>query len=312
MKLKTFRLISQFDSLSLGLMTLIPDVRPVGILQFSHGMTERKERYLEIMKRFAEKGYVCIINDHRGHGESVKSENDFGYFYENGARAVVEDLRQITLYIKKEFPDLPCFMIAHSMGTMVARSYIKKYDSEIDGLILCGAPSWNDAVTLLRPVAENYAKYGDDHMRDSRLNDMFINVFNYSFKGENNLNAWLCSDKEVVRAFTEDEKCGFPFTLNGYLCLLDLMNDIYQDKNAAAGNPDLPIVFLAGEEDACVGSKKRLLGSVNRLQETGYRWVGYKIYPKMRHEIMNEKGKERVFEDMFGILEVFRFVAGEQ
>ena len=73
MKLKTFRLISQFDSLSLGLMTLIPDVRPVGILQFSHGMTERKERYLEIMKRFAEKGYVCIINDHRGHGESVKS-----------------------------------------------------------------------------------------------------------------------------------------------------------------------------------------------------------------------------------------------
>ena len=96
-------------------MTLIPDVRPVGILQFSHGMTERKERYLEIMKRFAEKGYVCIINDHRGHGESVKSENDFGYFYENGAKAVVEDLRQITLYIKKELPDLPCFMIAHSM-----------------------------------------------------------------------------------------------------------------------------------------------------------------------------------------------------
>ena len=89
------------------------------------------------------------------------------------------------------------------------------------------------------------------------------------------------------------------------------MNDIYQDKNAAAGKPDLPIVFLAGEEDACVGSKKRLLGSVNRLQETGYRWVGYKIYPKMRHEIMNEKGKERVFEDMFRILEVFRSVAGE-
>lgn len=71
---------SQHDGLELGVSIRIPDKEPIGILQLVHGMAEHRERYHDFMDFCAKKGYVVIIHDHRGHGASVKSEDDFGYF----------------------------------------------------------------------------------------------------------------------------------------------------------------------------------------------------------------------------------------
>lgn len=141
MKSKTLKLISEHDSLILSVMLCTPDTTEniQGILQFSHGMTEHKERYLNVMKYFTSKGYICIIHDHRGHGKSVKNRDDLGYFYEDGATGIVEDLRRVSEYVKDLYPDLPLYLIAHSMGTLVTRVYLKKYDYIPSGVFLCGA-----------------------------------------------------------------------------------------------------------------------------------------------------------------------------
>lgn len=62
--------------------------------------------------------------------------------------------------------------------------------------------------------------------------------------------------------------------------------------------PDLPIWFISGEEDPCMGSKKKFLSSVCFLQERGYGEVSYRLYPGLRHEILNERGKERIFAEI--------------
>ena len=117
-------------------------VQRTALLQLSHGMSEYKERYLPFMEFMAEHGIVCVIHDHRGHGKSVKSEQDLGFMYGAGGAGLVEDLFQVTVWAKKEYPDLPFILMGHSMGSLVVRTYAKEHDRELDALMSIGAIFW--------------------------------------------------------------------------------------------------------------------------------------------------------------------------
>ena len=79
-----------------------------------------------------------MIHDHRGHGESVQKQEDYGFFYTENEQAIIEDLHTVTKFIKNCYPGIPLSLFSHSMGTLVARGYLKKYDSEIEKIVLCG------------------------------------------------------------------------------------------------------------------------------------------------------------------------------
>ena len=116
-KKKSLKIDSLCDGLKLDVTLFEPDGKINGIIQLSHGMVEHKEYYYDFMKYMCNNGYVCIINDHRGHGKSVKDKNDYGYFYEKNAEYVVEDLHQITKLIKEQYYNKPVVLFGHSMGS---------------------------------------------------------------------------------------------------------------------------------------------------------------------------------------------------
>ena len=62
-------------------------------------------------------------------------------FYTDDISAIRDDLHQVTVFIKGLFPDAPLWLFGHSMGSLAARCYLKKYDAELSGLILCGPPT---------------------------------------------------------------------------------------------------------------------------------------------------------------------------
>lgn len=298
MNRQKLEIISEQDGLHLDGLVIAPK-EPRAVLQISHGMCEHKERYIPFMEYMAGQGYVCVIHDHRGHGKSVQSQDDLGYFYENGGESLVEDLYQITRMMKEKWQELPYFLFGHSMGSMAVRCYIKKYDCAIDGLVVCGCPAKNSLAGLGQGINRLAQRHRGAHSRSRLIDYLFFGDFEKEF-GKKEPHSWICSDPEVVRQYNEDPCCNFTFTLNGYDALLWLMKNTYTQQGWKMGNPELPIHFISGDKDPCMIKKKKFLQAVTLMQKTGYQNVSYRLYEGMYHELLNERGKEQVYEDIAG------------
>lgn len=290
-------IISNYDGLNLELILLKPENMELikGIVQISHGMTEHKKRYEEFMQYLAQHGFVTVIHDHRGHGSSVKSQEDLGYFYTRDYQALVEDLHQVTILMKEEYPGLPFFMIGHSMGSMISRIYLKKYDMELEKLVLTGPPTKNPAVGFGKMMARITEKFHGDHYRSKGLLLLTFGGYNKGIKQEH---GWLCSDEKVVEVFNGDPKCNFIFTVNGFQILYELLRNSFSKTGWMLQNGNLPILILAGEQDPVIQNKRKLEALKVFLKGIGYRNTESKLYPDMRHEILNERGRKQVYEDI--------------
>ena len=293
---------SDRDGLALSVCTVSPDSgAPAALVQLAHGMAEHKERYLPFMEFLAEHGFASIINDHRGHGASVKSPEDLGYFYAGGADALVDDLHQLTLWFRGRWPGLPLFLFGHSMGSLAVRVYRQRYDGDIDGLVVCGSPGPNPATGAGLLLNRLMTAFRGERYISRLFVSMTTGGFSRAFPDPNTPNAWLSTNQDNVRRYDADPLCGFPFTLNGYRALLTLMRDAY--RPVPAGNPALPVHFLSGAEDPCAPDEKGFEAAVKRVMDDGYRNVTAKRYPGMRHELLNHAERQAVYEDLLALFE---------
>lgn len=303
MQKKEIIIPSNQDGLDLSALQVMPEGEVKGIVQISHGMAENKERYLEFMEFLAQNGYASIIHDHRGHGKSVIQKEDLGYFYDKKAEYIVEDLKQVTDYIKEQYPNKPLILFGHSMGSMVVRKYIKKYDSEIDKLVVCGSPSRNKLVGVALAVVSLQKIFHNDHHRSNLIQNLTFSSYNKGVENPASPNSWICSDAKVVEEYDASDLCGFVFTVNGFQNLFTLSKDIYSKKDWKMGKKDLPIFFIAGADDPTILSQEAWYEAQQFLKELGYTNVSNKLYPEMRHEILNEIGKEQVYQDVLEWIE---------
>lgn len=177
------KIISDIDGLELDLLEVLPEGQPKGIFQIHHGMSEYKERYLPFMEYLAERGYLAVIHDCRGHGKSVRDPGDLGYMYGGGAGALVEDTHQITMELKRQWPGLPLILFGHSMGSMVVRVYAKKYDRDLDMLIVCGSPSKNSGLRMGQKIARIQKRWIGDRYPSKLLDTASFGAFSKKFPG---------------------------------------------------------------------------------------------------------------------------------
>lgn len=297
---ETFKIPSKHDGLELSVTTVIPEGKICGLVQFSHGMAEHKERYLSVMAFLADHGYACIINDHRGHGASVKSPDDLGYFYKDGGRGLVRDLHQLTLWFRGKYPGKPLILFGHSMGSLAARAYASKYGRDIDGLILSGSPGFNSAARMGLALTRVLAVvHGGQHARSPMMNNLLNGGFAKRFKGGSPF-AWLSANPQNVAAYEADPLCGFGFTINGYRALLNLMLAAYDERTTLRRS--LPVHFMSGEDDPCAPDRKGFDAAVENVRARGCSHVTSKMYHGLRHEILNE-GVQEVWNDLLAILD---------
>ena len=293
MKKEFFKIKSNCDGLELDVALFIPkEIK--GIVQLSHGMVEHKEYYYDFMKYLVDNGFACIINDHRGHGKSVKSERDLGYLYDETSDYLVEDLHQITKYIKEKYTNKKIILFGHSMGSLIVRKYLKKYDYEIDKLIVCGSPSINKMSKIGLILSKIIKLIKGDRHRSNILNNLALS--------NDRTNSWLSNNKEYINKYSHDKLCGYVFTTNGFINLTNLMVDVYSRKNWILKNKNLPIFFIAGKEDIIIKNEKMWMKSINFLTSIGYKNIKYKLYDKMKHAILFEEDNEVVLRDIIDFI----------
>ena len=267
--IKKEKIASESDGLEISILLCGPAAgTPKGIVQIVHGMCEHKERYIPFMEYLAANGFFSIIHDHRGHGESVRCSEDLGYFYEGGWTAMIDDIKAVTERVM------------------------------ISGLIVCGSPSRNSGAGIGKLVARLYAARAGEKCRPKIIQTLAFGSFNRRFRHEGSPNAWVCSDPEIVRNYDADPLCNFQFTAHGFLNLFTIMQDAYSISGWRPRNPSMPVLFISGEDDPCLLSPKKFRQAVRTMQRAGYTDVRSRLYPSMRHEILNEKGKEAVWEDV--------------
>jgi len=267
------------------------------VLVIVHGMAEHKARYYPFMKFLSENGVASVIEDHRGHGKSVKSEDDLGYFGKDGADGLISDLAKLTEYAKLKYPGMPVFMLGHSMGALAVRTFIQKHGDMLNGLIVSGNPGNNGAAPMAVKMAQNAQKKGGDHARSKLLAIATLLPFRLKSGNIASKNGWICFNKATVDAYDADPMCGFEFYANGYEALLTLMINA-NTPNAPAPNKKLPVRFFSGAKDPCMGNIKALQSAAELLRKAGYTDVSIKTYSNMSHEILNEIDYQTVYKDM--------------
>lgn len=295
----TFR--SRVDGLGISVMAVWPEGEPRAVIQLSHGVCGCKERFLAFMEYMAGKGIACVAGDHRGHGDSVLSDKDLGYMYDGGYMALVDDMRQITEWIHKTFPQKPVYLLGHSMGSMAARVYVKYDDSSIDGLILTGSPSREPLLWLARTISGMFCSLGLSRVRLSLSQNITSRRYNRRFASEGQ-QAWTCSDSQSRTSFLENPRCNFKITANMSYNILSMMAETYDEGRWTISKPSMPIVFISGADDPLMISEPRFHRSAQNICDRGYRNVTSVIYPAMRHEVLNEIGKEEVWNDILDFM----------
>lgn len=271
---------------------------PKAVIQIAHGVCEHIERYDDFARFLVGCGYVVVGNDHLGHGKSVNTLDELGYFAdEDGDVRMVDDMHILYQIMKKRYPDLPYFLFGHSMGSLLARQYCAVFGYELSGAIFCGTGNIIGAAVLLKTPMDKLVEKlgaGSDKIDLFALNSK---AYNQAFRDENDDLAWLSRNVANREAYRADPYCGFQLKVGGFRDLATLMLKVSHPDWAFKIPVDLPILVISGAKDPVGGNGKGVLKVVDALEAAGNEPTVI-LYPGDRHEILNEDDREIVYSDV--------------
>lgn len=306
MKKSTFEFLSADKGTKIhGVRWEPDDGRMIGILQITHGMAEYVERYEAFAEYLTEHGFLVVGHDHLGHGSSIVSKEYWGYFApQNGSDILIEDIHTLRTIIQTEYPEYPYFILGHSMGSFLLRKYLSKYGENLRGAIIMGTGTQPDKMVKMgKSVCKFLAAFRGWNHRSKLVNKMAFSGNNKRF-AEEGVNAWLTKDREIVTAYNNEPRCTFIFTLNGFYNLFDTIHYINQQEHIDAIPKELPLFFVAGEDDPVGNYGAGVTEAYDIYEKAGSEDITWKLYPTDRHEILNELDREKVYEDICAWMKV--------
>lgn len=295
-----FRLPSSTGVADLYIQSLVPennaDIK--GVLMIVHGMAEHTDRYLDVAKYLCEKGIAVYMHEHAGHGRSIKTHEDLGWFGEkDGNEKITDDVYTVLKTVKKNHPDKKLVIWGHSMGSFVSRRFCAKYPDAADAFIFCGTSGANPAAALGAMIADMIGKIKGSHYKSTFINNLAFGSYNKKFNGSTGFE-WLSVDQENIDKYVADDLCGYLFTAYGYRDLFKLLGSVSSNAWYEAVPKDKPIKLISGQDDPVGNYGKGVQEVYEKLKSTGHNNVTIKLYEGLRHEIHNEKEKAVIYADI--------------
>lgn len=301
MKKEEFFFDSRDGETSIHGVRWMPDKgEPRGIIQIIHGMEEYVERYEDFASFMTSNGFIVTGEDHLGHGGSVAEGGTTGYFCEQDpATVVVRDVHRLKKITQEKFPGLPIIIMGHSMGSFIARNYIYRYGTGINMAVIMGTGTTGGALVAAGSAAAKLtAAFKGAKYKSPMLTKMSFGSYCKRISSPRTPYDWLSVNEKNVDDYIADPMCGFGFTANGFITLLELIKRMQNGANIEAVPKDLPLLFVAGEEDPVGNYGDGVRTAVESYKNAGVRDITVKLYPGDRHEILNEADREVVKEDI--------------
>ncbi len=264
------------------------DVNPKGVFIISHGMAEHMGRYKWIISKLNNDGYHVLARDHKGHGINIINGETPGLFSDNNGWLMVrDDLKETINHAKTKFPNLPCFLLGHSMGSWIALSTLNN-KSSIKALILTGSSKPPKLAILLNLIIVKVDILFNGKFNESIIMDrLTMRRFNAEFKPNRTPNDWISSDKNSVNDYTDDPHCGFIVTSGLWLDLCNGLMMIFNKSYYSELNKDIPILIMSGKNDAASTNSK--------LSLKLYKFLN-KIFSNVNHIIIDSR--HEIFTDL--------------
>ena len=284
-----------------------PDGDVCAILQISHGMQEYIGRYDGFAQFLTGHGFLVTGNDHLGHGASVISEEEHGYFGEpDGNRYVIADIHTLRAKTQAAYPDVPYLMLGHSMGSFLLRQYLTMYAGGLAGAVIMGTGAQPQAaLTIGKLCCRLIGIFRGRHYRSSFVNNLAIGGYNKKFQPARTPNDWLTKDTAVVDAYCADPWCTFMFTVNAYY---HMFRGIEAAQKGADRIPKtLPLLVASGADDPVGGFGTGVREVYEGYQKSGMQDVSLRLYETDRHEILNETDRQTVYADILAWLKAKAF-----
>lgn len=265
-----------------------------------HGMQEHSDRYLEFAEYLGNLGFAVLLYDHIGHGNTAVDAGTQGYFQkEQPQDRLISDAIGLHRYLKNTHPDLPHFIIGHSMGSFITRNVLQRVGAEFDGSVWIGTGAKTPGAEIFKSLLSLLNKL-NPKKRSKLINGIFSKINNSKFQNEADFDdtSWLSLSKSNRTRFKQDSRCGIPFTNNAFYTLLTLLLQATKKGWHTHIPTHLPILLVSGQHDPIGDFTKGIRDTERQLKEAGFKDISTLIYAEKRHEILQEDNRGEVFADI--------------
>ena len=310
------------------------DRRPRAVLQIIHGMCEYKERYAAFAEYLCSHGFVVVMHDQLGHGDTARSEKEFGLFTRDIAehhpkRILLADVHRLCIMTQKKYPGIPYYILGHSMGSYELRTYLSDYADRIaltgraagketrtaeeagaaaeislSGAVIMGtgyvAPATTAGALILLRLIAAWKGWAYRSRLIRKISTGSGPYKRYDTFGKDPDRSWLCKDRKIVTAYHANPKSRFIFTLNGYEGLLSFVLESCKKKNIRNIPAALPLLLVSGSEDPVGDMGRGVRRLYTLLRKTGHDRIALRLFAGDRHEILNETDRMEVNKYLLG------------
>lgn len=267
----------------------VPAAKIRGVVQLVHGFGEHSRRYLHMICKFMDAGFVVAADDHVGHGKTALENDTWGNWGSKGCQTMMEDEHILKQIVQEKYPDVPYFMFGHSMGSIICRQFLAKYGDELAGAIICGtvgpdAIPCKKTIELLKPLVEaGKGAEADPSLLAGAMGGLFARIE----EGVKIGNEWICHDPYVQIDHATDPFDAFtkPTSNEALLQFVEMIDEV-NTPEWAEKVPNIPLYNIAGAEDPCGSYGEGVKLVTKWLEDTGHD-VTTVLYEGYRHEIHN-------------------------
>ena len=259
MKKNEFTYLSADGKNRIHAIEWIPDRRPRAILQIAHGMIEFIDRYDRFASFLTDYDFYVTGNDHLGHGLTAENNEDLGFFNESrGNEYVIKDIDQLRAITKEKYPDIPYFVMGHSMGSFLMRQYIEMHGEGLSGAIIMGTGTQPEGVLKMgKALCSLIGSIRGKRYRSKLVDFMAFASNNKGIPNPRTTHDWLTKDTQVVDRYLKNPLNTFRFTVQAYYDMFSGIEYCQKKENIERIPKSLPILVVSGAEDPVGGNHQR-------------------------------------------------------